>query len=1025
MRTKLVSVLALLVLLGAYLPPVPAQASEVAALLVSTRDSQGLELILTVPPVSLQERDVAGRPYTAIDVPGLFPAGEPGAPELPQLTARLVVPPDVPVSLEVLEEESEVLALAVPPLPAPRAVVGPGPEGEGPSVNYVYEERVGYGQDGLTPSALCEISADDVVREWRLLQVTCNPVRYRGVDNTLYVTRSARLRLAYPDATSDEPAVGVQATDPLAGVLAAGVLNSGDLARYRSAAPDLSAAALPEPPGRYRLMVDEPGIYSVSYDELKAAGLDLAGVKSNTLRLFEGTQEVAILVEDADGTFGAGDRFLFYGRQRQSVYGTTNSYLLDWGGAAGRRVQSRPAGSPGTGTTYLQAEALLRNYDPRWPDPWRSDWTDVYIYDPAYSDAAEDGHFYAGTLGTLAPKDMPDREWFAVSVPGAAGQQGTLSVTLSGATDTPHAVDFAFGSTASAYTICVPFVARGAGVSGAATTAQAVEPPYTDLGQRSWTGAVSTTFDFSVPVSDGLHVLRLSLPGQSDGAGGLISEKVMVTAPRLIYPVGRATTGTVVGQGQPGSHTYRVAGFGSPNLMVWDVTDPSAPTALTGVSAEAAGGRWWAAFADAPAAAATYVVTSTQGIKRVGAIAKLQPVALTPAAQYLIVTHPDFLQAAQALAQYRHEASGLSTRVVTTQAIYDRYSGGLMDAEAIRSFVRQAYSSWLSADSSHLLTYLVLVGDGSYDFKNRLNHGLANYLPPYLGEDFDPHWGGQSGSDHMFANERGVPPSVLVGRIPVRTASEAMAVVQKVIRYEGQGGATWSRALFAADDPDMGDYGTGAPLNYSFSDMAEAALETVRTDPRLGQADMRRAYHSATQTTAPGFYYRESDAGTKAVLDAWRAGTLLTYYAGHSHFWGWAFPQLFHADHIEELGPSPLTLLLSMTCFTGVFYHPTAPSLDEALLSAPDRGTITSLSPMSMGSAAGHRRMQGDIIRTLLAGGSIGEAMLAGKLTLGSAYRDLVDTYGVLGDPALGFASAPTDSTPNQTMLPLVANGVG
>jgi hypothetical protein len=80
---------------------------------------------------------------------------------------------------------------------------------------------------------------------------------------------------------------------------------------------------------------------------------------------------------------------------------------------------------------------------------------------------------------------------------------------------------------------------------------------------------------------------------------------------------------------------------------------------------------------------------------------------------------------------------------------------------------------------------------------------------------------------------------------------------------------------------------------------------------------------------------------------------------------------------------------------------------------------------MSMGSAAGHRRMQGDIIRTLLAGGSIGEAMLAGKLTLGSAYRDLVDTYGVLGDPALGFASAPTDSTPNQTMLPLVANGVG
>lgn len=160
-----------------------------------------------------------------------------------------------------------------------------------------------------------------------------------------------------------------------------------------------------------------------------------------------------------------------------------------------------------------------------------------------------------------------------MSVPGAAGQQGTLSVTLSGATDTPHAVDFAFGSTASAYTICVPFVARGAGVSGAATTAQAVEPPYTDLGQRSWTGAVSTTFDFSVPVSDGLHVLRLSLPGQSDGAGGLISEKVMVTAPRLIYPVGRATTST--SSGRDSRDRTRTGWQASARPTSWSGTSPT------------------------------------------------------------------------------------------------------------------------------------------------------------------------------------------------------------------------------------------------------------------------------------------------------------------------------------------------------------------------------------------------------------------------------------------------------------------
>ena len=115
-------------------------------------------------------------------------------------------------------------------------------------------------------------------------------------------------------------------------------------------------------------------------------------------------------------------------------------------------------------------------------------------------------------------------------------------------------------------------------------------------------------------------------------------------------------------------------------------------------------------------------------------------------------------------------------------------------------------------------------------------------------------------------------------------------------------------------------------------------------------------------------------------------------------------------------------MLMTMTCFTGVFYHPNAPSLDEALLLAPDRGTIASLSPLGMGSSAGHRQMQGPAIRNWLAGRTAGEALLAGKLALTATYRDLIDTHAVLGDPAVRMTVGTSPASNDGTLLPMVAN---
>jgi len=226
----------------------------------------------------------------------------------------------------------------------------------------------------------------------------------------------------------------------------------------------------------------------------------------------------------------------------------------------------------------------------------------------------------------------------------------------------------------------------------------------------------------------------------------------------------------------------------------------------------------------------------------------------------------------------------------------------------------------------------------------------------------------------------------------------------------------------------MRDYGTGAPLGYSFTEMADEAVAQTIATRQVAASGVRRVYHAADQATGalPGYYWvgseAELEAATADLMGYWRDGAVLTYYTGHSHFWGWAFPNLLEAAQVRALGRTPLAMLLSMTCFTGVFYHPNAPSMDEALLLQPTGGTIASLSPMGMGNSAGHRQMQGPAIASLLSGRSAGEALQAAKLALSRNYRDLIDTHTVLGDPAVRLTAGTPPASSFDMLLPMVAN---
>ncbi len=131
-------------------------------------------------------------------------------------------------------------------------------------------------------------------------------------------------------------------------------------------------------------------------------------------------------------------------------------------------------------------------------------------------------------------------------------------------------------------------------------------------------------------------------------------------------------------------------------------------------------------------------------------------------AEYLIITHDDFSQEAQKLADWK-EKKGVTSKVVTTSR-----TGST--AADIAAYIQDAYDTWTMPPS-----YVLLVGDSEFIPPHYANPHPSNY---HGGFDIatDLYYGTVDGTDYF--------PDICVGRLSVDTAAQADAVIQKIIDYE-------------------------------------------------------------------------------------------------------------------------------------------------------------------------------------------------------------------------------------------------
>jgi hypothetical protein len=363
----------------------------------------------------------------------------------------------------------------------------------------------------------------------------------------------------------------------------------------------------------------------------------------------------------------------------------------------------------------------------------------------------------------------------------------------------------------------------------------------------------------------------------------------------------------------------------------------------------------------------------------------------------LIVTHASFKAAADSLASFRRSHDGYNVEVVTTDKIYEEFSSGSQDISGIRNFVRYLYNK----DASKL-KYVLLVGACSYDYKNRLTNN-TNFVPiyetpntyqliqSYSSDDFygmlDP---GEGGSLTIGALD------LSVGRLPVRTVSEAMSMVNKIVNYstiKNSNGRWRNEVTFICDDGDGNTH-------------LEATENIVaRLESNTNKIKVNKLY-------VPLFAEEATPTGQRAPLlkqklkEQIAKGTLFLNYGGHGRENNIASENVLDINDIRALtNYNKLFLFVAATCEFGRYDDPNISSgLLESVLN-PNGAAVATIGSTRPVYANLNENFNTDLVDFMY-------DKIAGKhYTLGEFFRlakiqsrnnnENTKNFSLLGDPSM------------------------
>ena len=739
----------------------------------------------------------------------------------------------------------------------------------------------------------------------------------------------------------------------------------------------------------YKFSLTQTGIYKVTYNDLKAMGMSSPIVssqialfgnggkmlpESNSVPRTDDLRELPVMMMDGgDNSFDAGDYFVFFGESPHTVY---------YDSAAGRFTHLNNVYSdssyyfitctPGVGekkrvqtmdNSSLQANQTCNDYT-------HFDFYDVDLYNLSSS-----GKDWFGDLF-----DVTTQRSYSLQVPGQKQSVSRISVATAGVTNSYAQMSVEVNRTQVGQVFITPI--------GGANMATLNKGDFSFTPDRD---NMTVTLTFSKPMTTSsayLNWIEIEVP---------CSLKMHSSQFGFCNPA-TAGAGRVT--------QFNIAGA-SGNTYVWDVTDPGqtvryALTENNGTASFKVGTeeiRHFYAFDG----------TSYLSITPSGSVAN-QNLHATNQVDLVIVSHPDFLAQATRLADFRTKNDGLSVKVVTTEQVYNEFSGGSLDPMAIRDFAKMIYDRTDKAYPK----YLLLVGRPSYDFRGR-NEGTQIFVPNYqcyatnyiteLSYSNDDNLGLLD--DDEGAESTGKLFDIAIGRFPCSTVAQATAAVDKSIIY------TERKNLLAEGSSQISNFGDWRNMmafvaddeQDEFIESCESFYDIISNND--SNINFDKIYLDAFQQVSNAGGQRYPDV-TTAINNRMNRGCLMMTYVGHSGRDGWAAERVLENSDISRWSNKyNMPLLLSLSC-TFSYYDRPALSPAELALQNNQGGPCAVLSASREAWSIPNYNFGKKIFSALFNNESnqhptVGEMNMLAKNNLGGSRSDLA-MFVMLGDPSMPFA---------------------
>lgn len=401
----------------------------------------------------------------------------------------------------------------------------------------------------------------------------------------------------------------------------------------------------------------------------------------------------------------------------------------------------------------------------------------------------------------------------------------------------------------------------------------------------------------------------------------------------------------------------------------------------------------------------------------------------------LIIVFPEKLrQESQKLIENKREAFGYKVLGISTQEIYNTFSGGKTDPTAIRDMCRLL---WKKPGSQ--LKFLILVGDASFDYKNNLNAGFVDKqllipsyqsresLEPIYSYNTDDYFGflehGEgyipegSRINGQWKSPRNFMPTldISVGRLPVKSRLEAKNLISKIIKYSKfSSDSHWQNIISMV--ADNRDYNLHQQDAEGLSELAQNQFPGFKINKiYLDQFPI--------QNTNAGDL---SPQATKALNNQVSKGSLIINYNGHGAEDGWGQEKILTIGDIINWRNTRLPILFTATCQFGKFDNPALVSGAELALNLPNGGAIALLTTTRPVYSSTNEKINKAFYSNLTESKTLGECFL--KTKNASVEGELNLNFALLGDPSLPLPTLKNKLTistidnqnpKNATLLPL------